>query len=54
MNKLNQQAKDISMLLPKIIRNLRITPLIGAVKPGLTASQLMVLFILKDMKNIEF
>lgn len=53
MTELNKQAKLISMLLPKIARNLRIAPLIDAVKPGLTTSQLMVLLILKDIKNTE-
>lgn len=51
MNKINQQVKYISKLLPKIARNLRIAPLIDAVKPGLTTSQLMILLVLMDMKD---
>ena len=52
MTELKQQTKQISGLLPKIARNLRIAPLIDEVKPGLTTSQLMILLILKDMKDI--
>ncbi|KUK83034.1 MAG: Transcriptional regulator [Microgenomates bacterium 39_6] len=52
MAELKQQTKHISELLPKIARNLRIAPLIDEVKPGLTTSQLRVLLILKDMKDI--
>lgn len=51
MDKLKQQTKHISELLPKVARNLRIAPLIDEVKPGLTTSQLMVLLILKDIKD---
>lgn len=51
MNKINQQVKYISKLLPKIARNLRIAPLIDAVKPGLTTSQLMILLVLRDIKD---
>ena len=52
MGKFNQQAKQISELLPKIARNLQLAPLIDKVKPGLTTSQLMILLILKDMNDI--
>jgi len=52
MNKIKQQAKQLSKLLPKITRNLRVAPLIEEVKPGLTTSQLMILIILKDMKGV--
>jgi len=45
MDELKRQTKQIS-------RNLRIARLIDEVKPGLTTSQLMVLLILKDMKDI--
>jgi len=52
MNNLEQKTKHTLELLPKIARNLQIAPLIDKVKPGLTTSQLMVLLILKDMKNV--
>lgn len=51
MNSLKHQIKEISELLPKIVRNLRIARLIEGVKPGLTTSQLMVLLILKGTKK---
>ena len=51
MNSLALQTEEISKLLPKIARNLRVARLIDEVKPGLTTSQLMVLLILKDKKN---
>lgn len=51
MNSLKHQIKEISELLPKIVRNLRIARLIEGVKPGLTTSQLMVLLILRGTKK---
>jgi len=51
MNSLKHQIKEISELLPKIVRNLRIARLIEGAKPGLTTSQLMVLLILKGTKK---
>lgn len=51
MDSLTLQTKQISKLLPKIARNLRITRLIDNVKPGLTTSQLMVLLILQDKEG---
>ena len=52
MDNLKQQTKYTLELLPKIARNLRIAPLIDEVKPGLTTSQLMILLILKDTKDV--
>jgi DNA-binding MarR family transcriptional regulator len=52
MNNLKQQTKYIREVLPKIAMNLHIARLIDEVKPGLTTSQLMILLILKDMKDI--
>ena len=51
MNQLTQQTKQIAELLPKISKNLQIVPLLNEVKPGLTTSQLIILLILRDMKN---
>lgn len=53
MHKLNKQVELISETITKIAQNLRITPIVDRVKPGLTASQLMILLILHDTKNGE-
>ncbi len=52
MDSLTLQTKQMSKLLPKIVRDLRIARLIDEVKPGLTTSQLMILLILKDTKGV--
>lgn len=47
-NDLAEQARSIVRAVPRILKNLRIGPLLEAARPGLTVSQLLTLLVLEE------